>query len=511
MSQIREPKKRAEFVRDEFIYGWKGYHQHAFPHDMLKPLTNTVLDDRSGWGCTAVDALTAAILLEVPEAVETSLDHIATIDWRKVSYPGLSIFGSTIRYMGAMLSAYDLLREGGPQEDLLNRTSSHKVKTLLKQAQGLADTLSPSFGSSRGINTNFYNITDGRITYQGINDITAISGLVLEWTRLSDLTGNDTYSKLVIQSFQPLLNPVPKNPSAFPGLLPKHLNVTTGLFDTADIGGWSHAGGGMYEMLLKLSIYDPVRFGSYRQKWMLAADSTMKYLASHPRGHPYLTFLADFNGTNLLYQQDHSGMFAAASFLLGGMVTGERRFMDFGLDLVNTYVKIYSATETGIGPESFGWIPSTCDTGKEKRKEVCSVPPAFRIQERSGFVKRAGYWATNSRYLLRPEVLESLYYAYRMTHDERYREMSWKILENVVKWTKAGSAYAELEDVNSRMEVGSKVGRRDWMNSYMLTEVFMYGYIIHLDDARAPWHVRSNGQNLWVISTQAHPMKVKSL
>lgn len=46
MSQIREPKKRAEFVRDEFIYGWKGYHQHAFPHDMLKPLTNTVLDDR---------------------------------------------------------------------------------------------------------------------------------------------------------------------------------------------------------------------------------------------------------------------------------------------------------------------------------------------------------------------------------------------------------------------------------------------------------------------------------
>jgi mannosyl-oligosaccharide alpha-1,2-mannosidase len=420
-------------------------------------------------------------LLEVPDVVETSLDHIANIDWQVVTNPGLSIFGSTIRYLGAMLSAYDLLRPGGPHEHLLNGTSIHKVDMLLEQAQSLANILSPSFGTPKGINTNFYNITSGMITYAGINDITALSGLVLEWTHLSDLTGNRTYAELAINSFAPLLKPVPKNPSPFPGLLPKHIDVTTGEFDVKDIGGWSHAGGGMYEMLLKLSIYDHSRFGSHCQKWIQAADSTMKHLASHPRGHPDLTFLADFNGTDLLYQQDHSGMFAAASFILGGIVTGEKRFLDFGLSLVNTYAKIYASTKTGIGPESFGWIPDSCDSGKEKRREVCRVPEIYKEQDISGFVKQAGYWATNTRYLLRPEVLESLYYAYRATKDVRYRELSWEILSNIVQWTKAGSAYAELEDVNRVMTVGANDGRRDWMSSYMLTEVFMYGYIIHLD------------------------------
>ena len=413
--------------------------------------------------------------------MEKSLDHIATIDWHTFSHAGLAIFGSTIRYLGAMLSAYDLLREGGPHQDLLDAKSSYKLEKMLKQAQGLADMLSPSFGTPKGINTNYFNATDGTITYKGINDITAISGLVLEWTRLSDLTGNSTYSELAVKSMEPLLNPVPKAPSPFPGLLPKHINCSTGVFDTTDIGGWSHAGGGMYEMLLKLSIYDPARFGSYREKWIEAADSTIKHLASHPRGHANLTFLADFNGTELIYQQDHSGMFAAASFILGGMVTGEKRFLDFGLEVVNTYVKIYGATLTGIGPERFGWIPSTCDTGEETRAEVCSVPRAYKDQQASGFIKRAGYWAMDTQYILRPEVLESLYYAYRATKDERYRDMSWRIVGNVIKWTKAGSGYAALGNVNKKMVVGGVDGRLDHMNSFMLTEVFMYAYIIHLD------------------------------
>ncbi|KAF2265040.1 seven-hairpin glycosidase [Lojkania enalia] len=500
---ITDSKERAALVRRAFVHGWEGYQRFGYPHDTLRPLSNTVFDDRSGWGATAVDALTAAILLEVPEAVETALDHILGINWHHVSYEGVAIFGSTIRYLGAMLSAHDLLTI--THKHLITQEIAPKLDALVLQAKALAEFLSPSFGTPKGINTNFMNLTSGEITRTGNNDITALSGLLLEWARLSDKTGDQTYRRMVLKSMDPILNPHPEVPSSYPGLFPKHLDLKTGLFNTTDIGGWSHAGGGLYEMLLKLSIYDPDRFGLFREKWVVAADSTIQHLASHPKGRIDLTFLADFNGADLLYRQDHSGMFAAASFILGGMVTGERRFLNFGLELVDTYVKIYAATETSIGPEGFSWIPATCDTGQETRDDVCKVPEEYANQVKSGFVERAGYWMTNSNYLLRPEVLESLYYAYRATKDEKYRDISWRIVNNVIKWCKAGSGFAELEDVNAKMRVEDSHGRRDWMSSYVLSEVFMYAYIIHLDDK--PWQVLSDENMEWVFSTQAHPLR----
>jgi len=45
-SAIKEPKERAEAIKRGFVHGWNGYVKHAFPHDMLRPLSNTVVDDR---------------------------------------------------------------------------------------------------------------------------------------------------------------------------------------------------------------------------------------------------------------------------------------------------------------------------------------------------------------------------------------------------------------------------------------------------------------------------------
>lgn len=418
----------------------------------------------------------------MPEAVDAALHHIAKINWKISPSDHVSTFGSTIRYMAGMLSAYDLLTTTHKQ--LVPAKLNGKVDFLVEQTSRLADVLAPSFSTPRGINTNFLNRKTGNCTPTDRDDvdITVLSGLVLEWTRLSDLSKNKTFTNLALKSMDVLLHPKPENGgSPFPGLLPKRLDIPTGVFKNDSVGGWSHAGGGYYEMLMKLSIYSPKRFGHYRKNWIAAADSTIKHLASHPRGREDLTFLAEFNGTQLNYYQDHSGMFAAASFILGGVATGEQRFLKFGLELVDTYVKIYGATRTGIGPDSFSWMPSTCDTGEETRKEVCEIPAEYNNHATRGFVKRAGYWITNSGYLLRPEVLESLYYAYRATGDQKYREMSWIIVNNVIRWCKAGSAYAELEDVDAKLKVGVTKGRRDRMNSYALTEVFLYAYMIQLE------------------------------
>lgn len=61
---------------------------------------------RNGWGASAVDALSTAIVMGKADVVHDVLKHIATIDWNKTA-PGkesVSVFETTIRYLGGLLS-----------------------------------------------------------------------------------------------------------------------------------------------------------------------------------------------------------------------------------------------------------------------------------------------------------------------------------------------------------------------------------------------------------------------
>jgi len=70
-------------------------------------------------------------------------------------------------------------------------------------------------------------------------------------------------------------------------------------------GGWVGGDDSFYEYLIKMYVYDSTRFASYRDRWILAADSSIAYLASHPSTRPDLTFLAQFNGQELIFQSEH--------------------------------------------------------------------------------------------------------------------------------------------------------------------------------------------------------------
>lgn len=108
-------RQRAEAVKEAFLFAWEGYYEHAFPNDELHPVDNGSGNSRNGWGASAVDALSTAAIMELPEVVDQILDHIATIDYSKTSTM-VSLFETTIRYLGGMISAYDLLK--GPFADL---------------------------------------------------------------------------------------------------------------------------------------------------------------------------------------------------------------------------------------------------------------------------------------------------------------------------------------------------------------------------------------------------------
>lgn len=132
---------RARAIRSAFEYAWDGYYDNAFPNDELLPKDNVGGNSRNHWGATAVDALGTAILMGEVEIIGEILEHVKTIRFKDGSFDPISVFETTIRYMGGLLSAYDLL--DGPFAHLgFDRVD---VKMLLDKAKDVGDLLSEAF------------------------------------------------------------------------------------------------------------------------------------------------------------------------------------------------------------------------------------------------------------------------------------------------------------------------------------------------------------------------------
>ena len=281
------------------------------------------------------------------DTVNQIISHIPTIDWSQTSSE-VSLFETTIRYLGAMLSAYDFLT--GPLADLADDKAN--VDALLAQSINLANNLSYAFETQSGVPYNGLDFSS-RGHDNGPNGLATVGTLILEWTRLADLSGNKTYADLVSKAESFLLNPSPPQNEPFPGLLGMNIDVPTGQFLDAS-GGWIGGADSFYEYLIKMWVYDPTRFGEEKDRWITAADSTIQYLTSHPKPRPDLTFVAAYNNKTLDLSSQHLACFDGGNFILAGQVLGEQKYIDYGLQLVNGCHATYSQTVTKIGPESFG-------------------------------------------------------------------------------------------------------------------------------------------------------------
>ncbi|KAF8867132.1 glycoside hydrolase [Acephala macrosclerotiorum] len=480
-------RERADAVKAAFTYAWDGYYKYAFPNDELHPISNSFSNSRNGWGASAVDAFSTALVMQIQPIVTEILNFIPTIDFDHTSSQ-VSLFETTIRYLGGMLSGYDFLT--GPLANLASNATA--VPLVLKQAQRLADNLAYAFDTLTGIpsnNLNFPNGTDGSTT----NGLATIGTLVLEWTHLSDLTGNPKYAELSQKGESYLLSPKPASSEPWPGLVGTNVDINTGLFQDAS-GGWVGGDDSFYEYLIKMYVYDSTKYASYRDRWIAAADSSIAHLASHPSTRPDLTFLAMFNGQELIFESEHLACFDGGSFLLGGLALKEQKYIDFGLALVNGCHDTYVSTLTGIGPEVFRWVTNTTSP-----TDADNPPPSA---DQEAFYKTAGFYITDGVYVLRPEVLESFYYAYRATGDQMYRDWAWNAFLAINSTCAVGSGFAELQNVNA----ANGGGYNDFQDSFLFAEVLKYSYLIHAPDN--VWQVEYSGVNEWVFNTEAHPFKV---
>ena len=118
------------------------------------------------------------------------------------------------------------------------------------------------------------------------------------------------------------------------------------------------------------------------------------------------------------------------------------------------------ACRTGIGPESFGFTS----------KDGSYTGPNDQITcEQKCFNARHGFYPRSSAYIHRPEVLESNFYAWRVTGDVKYLERAKHAVESFNKHLQVSGGYAGLWNVDSVS--GNKI---DDTESFWFAETLKY-------------------------------------
>jgi mannosyl-oligosaccharide alpha-1,2-mannosidase len=166
---------------------------------------------------------------------------------------------------------------------------------------------------------------------------------------------------------------------------------------------------------------------------------------------------------------------------------------------------MYKATETGIGPETIQWIPAECNsTSTSTTKSALldwKLPP--NQSPSNPFYQENGFWIVDGTYNLRPEVLESYYYAYRITHDPIYQEWAWEAFVAINRTARLQHGFNFLGDVNAKDGMNLRGNAQE---SYFFSETLKYAYLIFSRDGE--WQVNHDGDNHFVYNTEGHPLRV---
>lgn len=177
--ELRE--KRRKLVRAGMAHAWQGYKKHAWGHDEVYPVSGGHKDNFNGWGATMIDSLDALVIMGFNDEFDEALEWVKTkFDMTKNPTAQLQFFETVIRYLGGLLSAYDLTGE----------------KILLDKAEELGGYCLNAFGNGEFPNGRF--AVQKSANYGGSSYILAeVGSIQLEFTRLSTLTGNPVYKDKV--------------------------------------------------------------------------------------------------------------------------------------------------------------------------------------------------------------------------------------------------------------------------------------------------------------------------
>lgn len=247
---------------------------------------------------------------------------------------------------------------------------------------------------------------------------------------------------------------------------------------------------GQPEYLVKQYLQTSQKEPIYSSLWDEAFEGIKKHLITHTK-HARRVFVAELPGGighSLSPKMDHLVCFLPGTIALGAtngrplaIARADGGFwnakkdeqMRLAAELTETCYGMYAVTATGLAPEIV-WFEA----------EQPDLEPRSGQANGGNKKRRPGDWKRDyeirpldAHNLQRPETVESLYFMWYVTRDEKYRLWGWDIFQAFEKYTKLGvdeegKGYTSLADV-------TKVPppRRDNMESYWLVSLRFHGCI----------------------------------
>lgn len=460
MMESNADVEKMKAVKAAMEHAWKGYETYAWGKDELNPQSKQGklgvlggMNGFSGFGATMVDAMSTLYLMGMHEEFGRARDWIAeNMNFETSKEQRISFFETTIRLLGGLMSAYDLSGD----------------KVLLEKADDLGSRLVNVFqGTRTGIVINEATLPMTKAEWTS-NDVllAELGSNLIEFATLGARTGNETY-KLKAEAGIRFLHAKHTDHA----LLGTSIHRSTGeiMDHTMTVGAPTDS---YYEYLVKYWILGNKRDDHWRQRWIFTVDTALENLKISSKNGLY-TWVGEKRGQSIQPVVTHLGCFYPGNVALGvlsGAVTGEKAktYLKFAEDMMYTCFQLYNQTKTGLGADG--------------------VRIDLETEHVSGL---------DRPYLQRPEVVESLFYLWRATHDKKYREWGWTVVEALNTYCKMEAGYTGVNNANAIPPTPD-----DAQQSWFLAETLKYLYLLFADD---------NALNLdaWVFNTEAHPVRAR--
>ncbi|XP_063837980.1 endoplasmic reticulum mannosyl-oligosaccharide 1,2-alpha-mannosidase [Ostrinia nubilalis] len=445
--------ERQVAVVQSFKHAWKGYKEHAWGHDNLKPVSG-MASDWFSLGLTIVDGLDTAYIMglkqEFEEGKQWIKDQLIFTKNKDVNF-----FEVTIRVLGALLTNYHFTQD----------------EMFLEKAKDLGDRLMAAFSSPSGIPYSDVNLGTRMAhapEWSHYSTTAEVTTVQLEFRELSRASGNPVFEDAA-SAVSEKIHQLPKKH----GLVPIFINPNTGHFlphATITLGA---RGDSYYEYLLKQWLQTGKTINYLLDDYMTAIEGVREFLAKRSSPNKHL-FIGELSAGSESFnpKMDHLTCFLPGTLALGHANGLPDWHMKMAEELLYTCYLTYAAHPSFLAPEitHFNLASATDDM----------------------YTKTA-----DSHNLLRPEFVESLWYMYQITGNTTFQDWGWQIFQSLEKYAKVPNGYTSLANVKSEKPL-----QRDMMETFFLSETLKYLYLLFSDDRYII------DLNKYVINSEAHPLPI---
>ncbi|KAJ1969553.1 mannosyl-oligosaccharide alpha-1,2-mannosidase [Dispira parvispora] len=535
---------RRSQVVEAFRYAWQGYRRDAYGADEYHPISQrgSNLTNR-GIGYTIVDSLDTILIMGLDKEYQEARDWVVQhLDFDVVGSP-VSVFETTIRILGGLLSAYHW-----SHQDVLYLTKAIDLADRLLSAWLDEENYPIRYGflarSPPGTNQSKWEAEKIAQMRNLSISVAEVGTLQMEFAYLSHLSKDPKYHQTG-QDVMHSLRAIPKLDGLIPLFIDRKGNLTNHLL----FGVGAH-GDSYYEYLLKQWIQTRGHPDQqvYRDMYDASVEGVKRHLirrsnaaqlavvgtasvaaSSQATWEDYVASREweDQFPLNFDPSMEHLSCFYPGLLALGatrGYTLADieaRRTphqfsardiedLDLAEKLAYTCWQTYHHQPTVLAAEitdfhvpldaTSPYTPGSFFTGQffsnAPRTKWVSPKAGFNEPPRSLIYGDFNY-LSHRHNILRPETVESFFILWRITKNPQYREWGWQVFQAFEKYAKYDQGgYTSLADVTKLSPP-----REDKMETFFLAETLKYLYLLFSPDDVVPL-------TEYVFNTEAHPFPI---